>query len=226
MGRDIRESILISAPPERVFRCLTDPRELMQWWTSPDYPALHWEIALEPGGTWLSRWRGPAGEEFALGGEIIAIDPPRMLEYTWWDERYPNRPHTRVRYDIEPTQTGCCVRVHHYGFDDTRDDFDDYNGGWSSVLDKLRSHAIHVVEIRSNHDIAIEVPDLAKARAFYVDGLGFRLCSETESYLEIDTGALRLWIKPGNRARTFMPSLDVSNVALARSAIERAGGRI
>jgi uncharacterized protein YndB with AHSA1/START domain len=137
MTRDIRESIDIAAPADRIFRCLTDPQELLAWWTTPDYPAVHWEVALERGGKWLSRWRGPHGEEFALGGEIIAVDPPTMLEYTWWDERYPNRPHTRVRYEITPTPGGCRVSVWHFGFDDVRDDFDDYNGGWSTVLTNL-----------------------------------------------------------------------------------------
>ena len=226
MTRDIRESIVVAAPAEQVFRCLTDPRELMQWWTTPDYPSLHWEVALERGGKWLSRWRGPGGEEFALGGEIIEFNPPTLLEYTWWDERYPNRPHTRVRYDIEPTDGGCRVSVWHYGFDDTRDDFNDYNGGWSSVVAKLRGHAEHGVLFHANRDLAIEVPDLATARAFYVDGLGLRLCAEDESHLEVDAGALRLWIKAASRATAFMPSFDVGDAARARAAVERAGGRV
>ena len=226
MTREIRESIVVAATPDHVFRCLTEPRELMQWWTTPDYPALHWEIALERGGKWLSRWRGPGGEEFALGGEIVELDPPTVLEYTWWDERYPSRPHTRVRYDIEPIDGGCRVRVRHYGFDGTRDDFSDYNGGWSSATAKLRAHAEHGVIFHANRDVAIEVSNLTTARAFYVDGLGLRLCSESETHVEVDAGALRLWIKIAPRAKTFMPSFDVADAALARTAVERAGGRV
>ena len=226
MSREIRDEIDIAASRERVFACLTEPRELLAWWTSYDYPATHWEIDPRPGGAWLSRWRGPDGAEFALGGEIIEIRPPAVLEYTWRDERYPNLPLTRVRYELDETPQGCRVRLRHSGFDDTRVDFDDYNGGWAGVLGHLRHAASGASEFRSNRDVAIEVPDLARARAFYVDGLGFALCSESATHVEVDTGTLRLWIKAGPAARAFMPSLDVESVARARSIVLTAGGQI
>lgn len=226
MSREIRDEIEIAAPRERVFACLTEPGELLAWWTSYDYPATHWEIDPRPGGTWRSRWRGPAGEEFALGGEIVEIRPPAVLEYTWRDERYPNLPLTRVRYELDELPGGCRVRLRHSGFDDVRADFDDYNGGWLGVLGALRQRASGVSEFRSNRDVAIEVPDLARARAFYVDGLGFTVCSESGNHVEVDTGTLRLWIKGTGTARSFMPSLDVQNVARARSIVLTSGGRI
>jgi uncharacterized protein YndB with AHSA1/START domain len=226
MSREIREEILIAAAPARVFECLTQPGQLLAWWTSTDYPATHWELDPRPGGKWLSRWRGPNGAEFALGGEIVEIRPPAVLEYTWWDERYPGLAATRVRYEIEEAAAGCLVRLHHTGFDDVRRDFDDYSGGWPAVLGRLRHQASGVSEFRSNRDVAIEVPDLARARAFYVDGLGFRLCTETANYLEIDTGTIRLWIKPGKQVRSFMPSLDVTSITRARSLVRQAGGKV
>jgi uncharacterized protein YndB with AHSA1/START domain len=226
MTREINESIEIAAPADRVFRCLTDPRELMLWWTTPDYPSLHWEVALERGGKWLSKWRGPRGEEFALGGEIVDVEPPVLLEYTWWDDRYPDLPLTRVRYDIEPTDSGCRVRIRHYGFDDVRVDFNDYNGGWPHLVWVLRAHAMHGLRFHANRDVAIEVPDLALAKAFYVDGLGLRLCAESATHLEVDAGMLRLWIKAAERASAFMPSFDVHDAARARAVVMQAGGRI
>lgn len=226
MSREIRDEIDIAASRERVFGCLTEPRELLAWWTSYDYPATHWEIDPRPGGAWLSRWRGPDGAEFALGGEIVEFRPPAVLEYTWRDERYPNLPLTRVRYELDETPQGCRVRLHHTGFDDTRMDFGDYNGGWAAVLGGLRHAASGASEFRSNRDVAIEVPDLARARAFYVDGLGFALCSESTTHVEVDAGTIRLWIKAGSAARSFMPSLDVESVARARSIVLTAGGRI
>jgi uncharacterized protein YndB with AHSA1/START domain len=226
MSREIRDQIDIAASRERVFACLTEPRELLAWWTSFDYPATHWEIDPRPGGRWRSRWRGPGGDEFALGGEIVEIRAPEVLEYTWRDERYPNLPATRVRYELDETPSGCRVRLLHSGFDDLRDDFDDYNGGWLGVMGKLRSRAGGQSEFQSNRDVAIEVPDLSRARAFYVGGLGFSVCSESATHVEVDTGTLRLWIKPASAVRTFLPSLDVSDVARARSMVLTAGGRI
>ena len=47
---------------------------------------------------------------------------------------------------------------------------------------------------RSNCEIAIHVPDLARAEAFYAGVLGFRLVAKSADQLEFDTGALRLFV--------------------------------
>ena len=85
MSREIVETIEINASPERVFRALTTPAELLLWWGDPAVcPSTHWELDLRVGGKWLSRWRMLAdGREFALGGEIVTLDPPRLLILTW-----------------------------------------------------------------------------------------------------------------------------------------------
>ena len=50
--------------------------------------------------------------------------------------------------------------------------------------------AAPAVAFTSNTEVAIHVPDLEVARAFYVDVLGFRLATMTADYLELDSGAL------------------------------------
>jgi uncharacterized protein YndB with AHSA1/START domain len=144
MGRQIVRSIDIAAAPERVFRALTDPAELRVWWGDPtSHPSLHWEMDLQPGGKWLSRWKNLAtGNEYELGGEVLEVRPPHLLVVSWWDERYPGVERTTVRYEIQEIGEGRTrVRVTHAGFDGARPDFDDYNPGWSLVLAKLRAHA-------------------------------------------------------------------------------------
>jgi len=65
----------LAHPPEKVWRALTEPAQLASWFpVAPD-----WE--LTPGAKIrfeLLNERAPAGE-----GEIIAVDPPRLLEYSW-----------------------------------------------------------------------------------------------------------------------------------------------
>jgi len=50
------------------------------------------------------------------------------------------------------------------------------------------------VQLRSNREIAIHVPDLARAEAFYGKLLGFRLIRRSLDQLEFDTGELRLYV--------------------------------
>lgn len=227
LSRRIIEQIEISAPPSRVFQALTEPVQLLAWWGDRQtFPSTHWQLDPRVGGKWLSRWRGPDGETFALGGEIIAFDPPRLLAYSWWDDRYPGLPLTTVRYDLVETPGGTLVRMMHEGFDEPRADFDDYNGGWSEVMRLLRAHAESGRPFRASREIAIEVESLVNAEAFYAGTLGFSVRSRSDDHLELDAGAFDLWI---NRAlspdarRSFIPSLDVADVARTRAALEAAG---
>jgi uncharacterized protein YndB with AHSA1/START domain len=236
-GRQIVESIDIAAPLERVFAALTEPAQLLAWWGDPTaYPSTHWEIDLRCGGSWLSRWRNLAdGTEFELGGEVLDVCPPTRLVVSWWDERYPGLEHTTVCYEIERVPGGGSrLRVTHSGFEGARPDFDDYSsGGWTLVLANLRAYvqaaeaADPHVKFTSNGDVAVEVSDLAPAEEFYAGTLGFGVRSRGEKYLELDTGALTLWVKcTSGPRRSFIPSLDVEDAHRARAALEDAGCRI
>lgn len=77
---------------------------------------------------------------------------------------------------------------------------------------------------RGNNEVAIHVPDLAKAEAFYVGVMGLRLIAKTSDQLTIDAGALRLYINRDSQLlQTFIPSFDVSNYSAARQHLEAAG---
>ncbi|HZI41604.1 MAG TPA: SRPBCC domain-containing protein [Gemmatimonadaceae bacterium] len=230
MSRRIVEQIDIAAPPSRVFEALTDPVQLLAWWGDRQtFPSTHWELDARVGGKWISRWRDPDGNSFALGGVILEIDPPRLLVYSWWDDRFPGLPLTTVRYELAPTSTGTLVTVTHDGFDDVRADFVDYNGGWSNVMRSLRAHAESGHAFRANHDIAIEVESLVDAEAFYGGTLGFSIRSRTAEQLEIDARGLTLWVNrvvSRDARRSFIPSFDVPDASKARAALEDAGCRV
>ena len=230
MTRRIVEVIEIAAPPARVFAALTDPVQLLSWWGDRrTFPSTHWELDVRVGGRWLSRWRAPDGATFALGGEILEIDPPRLLIYSWWDERYPDLPRTTVRYELTTTATGTRVTLTHDGFDAERADFDDYNGGWSSVMRSLRAHVEGAGAFRANRDIAVEIESLVDAEAFYGGTLGFSVRSRSADQLELDAGGFTLWVNrvaSRDDRRSFIPSLDVPSAATARAALEDAGCRV
>lgn len=140
MTFDIRESILIHAPPERVFAALLEPEQLRHWWTDTFCRATQWTVEARVGGDWESRWEWDDGRVFRIGGTIRVLDPPVCLEYDWWDDRYPNLPRTLVRYHLLAVPTGTQLTVTHTGFDAARTDRRDYAGGWSNVLFKIARH--------------------------------------------------------------------------------------
>ncbi|MEP6492505.1 MAG: VOC family protein [bacterium] len=80
------------------------------------------------------------------------------------------------------------------------------------------------VSFRANREVALHVPDLAPAKEFYCNVLGFRLVSETADTLEIDAGELRLYVLHNAVGlMTYVPSLDVPDYEAARRHLETAG---
>jgi len=137
----------IAAPPDAVFRALTDPNELAQWWGADGiYRTERWEVDLRPGGKWKSYIASPEGGEMTdprtpepqtVGGEYITVDPPRVLEYTWspsWD----GFAVSTVRCEITPTADGSRLTLVHSGFTGRPQVAKDHGDGWVRVLGWLR----------------------------------------------------------------------------------------
>ena len=83
------------------------------------------------------------------------------------------------------------------------------------------------VTFRSDGCVAIHVPDLARAEAFYGRVLGFRLVEKTASQLVFDTGALRLYVnRDADAPMPFIPALEVRDYAAAKAYLQRAGCEI
>ncbi len=77
---------------------------------------------------------------------------------------------------------------------------------------------------RSNREIAIHVPDLAQAEAFYGKVLGFRMVRRSLDQLEFDTGELRLYVnRDASSLIPYIPSFDVDDYRQARQFLEAAG---
>lgn len=76
---------------------------------------------------------------------------------------------------------------------------------------------------RSNTDVAIHVRDLAKAKAFYGETLGFPVLGGNDQYLEFGTGAFHLYANLDESARSFIPSFSVSDLEAAKRHLKAAG---
>ena len=136
-GGVIKAEIEVAAPPDRVFRSLTDPAELEAWWGSDEmYRTTEWTIDLRPGGKWSTVALGADGSRMTVDGEYLEVDPPRRLVHTWrpsWDDYA----ETTVRYDLVPTATGTRVLVTHTGFDARAEQAAGTGEGWTRVLEWL-----------------------------------------------------------------------------------------
>jgi uncharacterized protein YndB with AHSA1/START domain len=140
----IVSEIRIAAPPERVFRALSDPGELKRWFSGPECPAKFWKMDARVGGQYsYSTEKGSIAvngvSEFECHGEILEYDPPRLLVYTWianWHDDKSAR--TVVRWELEKKGSGTHVKVTHSGLANLPIARKDYSGGWTGVVEMLK----------------------------------------------------------------------------------------
>jgi len=100
-------------PVARVWRAVTEPDELAQWFVGP----VAWTPAL--------------GETFDVAGatvEITELDPPHSIAWTWGVERY--------RFELAASPEGCTLRFTHV-FDEQHGPAAQHAAGWETYLDRL-----------------------------------------------------------------------------------------
>jgi uncharacterized protein YndB with AHSA1/START domain len=132
----------IVASAERVFRALSDPKELVQWWGSPEtYRAHHWEADFRVGGKWRVEGKSAQGRPYSVSGEFLEIVRPRRLVQTWsydWDAGM-NQPPTRLTYTLDDIAGGTRVTVRHEGFT-SHEACSAHGAGWERVLHWLEDY--------------------------------------------------------------------------------------
>ncbi len=86
LEKDVQQGTLsivaeYAASPERVWKLWADPRQLERWWGPPSHPATVTEHDLVPGGTIRYHMTGPEGEQYHGGWRVVAVEPPRRLQF-------------------------------------------------------------------------------------------------------------------------------------------------
>lgn len=139
-GDAIVSEIDIAAPVERVFKSLTDVEEIHR--RSPQLSVYEMEVRV--GGRWYLEMRPPQPfkgvDVIRHGGEILELDPPRLLVYTW-TANFHNDPKKSsiVRWELTPTKSGTHVKLTHSGLASEPESRKDYSGGWPGVLEELKT---------------------------------------------------------------------------------------
>jgi uncharacterized protein YndB with AHSA1/START domain len=107
--REVRLERVYRHPPEKVWRTLTDPAVVATWlMKSTGFEArvgctFQFRVDKPPVG-----WRG------IVDCEVLEVDPPRRLAYSWRGE--PRHRPTVVTWTIEPVPEGSRVLLVHSGF--------------------------------------------------------------------------------------------------------------
>ena len=107
MRRDLKFEEIYPFPPERVWKALTDSAAIADWLMQNDFrPVLDHEFQF--------RAKPQPGWDGIVNCEVIEIDPPRRLAFTW--KSAGGAVDTVVRFTLEPVPEGTRLTLEHTGF--------------------------------------------------------------------------------------------------------------
>ncbi len=108
--------------PEKIWRALTETHLLEEWLLQNDFkPIVGHRFALD------AEWG-------KVEGEVLAIEPNKMISYTWGDHELKST----VTWTLTPTSTGTVLRMEQTGFRHDQPRY--YHGakaGWPRFFEKL-----------------------------------------------------------------------------------------
>jgi uncharacterized protein YndB with AHSA1/START domain len=103
-GGFIRFERRLRHPVPEVWDAITDPARLAEWWLPFDADIT---VDLREGGEMV--FDGEAdGEPVQMTFTVLRVDPPKLLEHTHAD------PGSYLRWELEPNDTGCLLRLSHF----------------------------------------------------------------------------------------------------------------
>jgi uncharacterized protein YndB with AHSA1/START domain/DNA-binding transcriptional ArsR family regulator len=125
--------VYIRATPAQVWRSITDP-DVTQRYLHRTRAESSWQPG-EPIRYWL-------GDEVAVDGHVLEVDPPRRLVTTWSfrrAEELRDDPPSRVTWEIEALGDACKLTLVHDHFPRETATFRSVGSGWPKVLSSLKS---------------------------------------------------------------------------------------
>ena len=132
---DTTNSIMIDAPTEEVWKAITTPELIKQWFFGVDTES-DWKVgsSLVHTGEWQ-------GKPYVDKGEIVRIEPPRLLVHTHWSDLSgkPDTPdnYEEVTWELSERDRGTELTITERNLpSEEAKALSDQ--GWLSVLDNLK----------------------------------------------------------------------------------------
>jgi uncharacterized protein YndB with AHSA1/START domain len=137
-GLTLRLRCALPSPPEAVYRALTEPGQLADWWGPRGFTAPSVEFDPHVGGSYRIAMQPPDGDPFHLSGEFRAVDPPDHLAYSFrWDPPDPDDRETLVALSLREQDGGTELLLTQGDFA-TQERLALHEGGWTESLERLR----------------------------------------------------------------------------------------
>jgi uncharacterized protein YndB with AHSA1/START domain len=88
---------MFDAPRERVWKAITDPKHVGQWYGGQGFTNPVCEMDVRPGGIWRQVMQAPNGAQFTINSVFLeVVEPERLVWTTTKDENRNPAPPTAV----------------------------------------------------------------------------------------------------------------------------------
>lgn len=124
---------------EKVFAFLTRPENLLKWWGPEGMNVRDHTLDLSKLGAWSSDMVNAQGGRHKASGVVVAVDPPKSVEFTWgWHDDNDERGYESVvRFELEPSSAGGTHFVLIHSGLTNEESAANHGRGWASSLKKL-----------------------------------------------------------------------------------------
>lgn len=122
----------LNRPIEKVWAALTVPERIADWLA---------EATIEPDLRIGARFALHFAEgDYRMAGEIVELDPPRLIAWTWPDPKVEGpAPPSPVRFELAPDGDGCVLTLTNGGL--VRPGLESVAAGWDTHLEGLEGAA-------------------------------------------------------------------------------------
>jgi uncharacterized protein YndB with AHSA1/START domain len=140
---EVTKNIVIDAPPEVVFKAITDQNELTNWF--PDQAILETKVGGKMKFSFYKNSKrgnqecGRDTDKFAEG-TVTEFILNKKISYTWENSAEPDFPRTVVTWELEKIDNEKTnLKLLHTGFK-AGEKVKQYDGGWSHFLNELKKY--------------------------------------------------------------------------------------
>ncbi len=123
----------INAPPEKVYKAVTEEAGYKGWWTTNSM------ITPQVGSTAAFKLKDH-GRDVAFTMLVSKLEPNKAVELTIKDAASPDWPGTKIAITLAPSEDGTHVVFSHLGFPSTGGSFGFTNYNWGFFMGSLKAY--------------------------------------------------------------------------------------
>lgn len=169
-GNEIRKVVVIDASADVVFKAISDPQELTEWF--PDVATLEPKVGGRFQFTFyqhLDRRKKKTDRDARPEGRVLEFIPNKKLAYSWRHKDVPDFPETVVTWELEQLDKNKSkVTLTHSGFTGREEDkgFREHNQGWDYFVARLVEYCN---EKTAKSDLSAKGTSFTIEQSYYFD---------------------------------------------------------